>query len=49
MTTRTDLLDALSRIDLADATSGGVRDRVEEAAELIHQHIENTVIGHHSE
>src|SRR5699024_801991 len=40
---------ALSQIDLADTTRGGVRARVEEAAALIHQHIENTVTGHHSE
>jgi hypothetical protein len=39
----------LSQIDLADTTRGGVRARVEEAAALIHQHIENTVTGHHSE
>ena len=49
MTTPISLVDALSQIDLADTTRGGVRARVEEAAALIHQHIENTVIGHHSE
>lgn len=49
MTTPISLVDALSQIDLADTTRGGVRARVEEAAALIHQHIENTVTGHHSE
>ena len=47
MAARTELVDALSRIDLADTTRpGGIRARVEEAAELIHADIEAAHTGH---
>ncbi|MET9713360.1 hypothetical protein ACFW3Z_25620 [Nocardiopsis alba] len=45
--THTTLLDALADIDLADTTlPGGIRARVEEAAELIHQEVEVAHAGH---
>lgn len=40
-----ELVDALAAIDLADTRSGGVRARVEEAAELIHADIEAAHTG----
>ena len=46
MAARTELVDALSRIDLADTRSGGVRARVEEVAELIRADVEAAYTGH---
>lgn len=39
------ITDQLAGIDLADTTRGGIRARVEEAAELIHTDIEAAHTG----
>lgn len=46
MADRTEVVEQLARIDLADTRSGGIRARVEEAAELIHADIEAAHTGH---
>lgn len=47
MADRTEMVEQLARIDLADTTRpGGVRARVEEAADLIHHEIEAAHTGH---
>lgn len=46
MSDRTELVDALTEIDLADTTRpGGIRARVEEAADLIREHVETVYTG----
>jgi hypothetical protein len=42
---RSELVQALAHIDLADTTRGGIRARVEEAAELIHAEVEAASTG----
>lgn len=47
MGARTEVVEQLARIDLADTTRpGGIRARVEEAADLIHHEIEAAHTGH---
>ena len=41
----TELVEELARLDLADHP-GGIHGAVETAADLIHQHTENTHTGH---
>ncbi|MGX1748015.1 hypothetical protein [Brevundimonas sp. NPDC055320] len=46
MAARTEVVEQLARIDLADTRSGGIRARVEEAAALIRADIEAAHTGH---
>ena len=46
MAVRTEVVEQLARIDLADTTRpGGIRARVEEAADLIREHVETVYTG----
>ena len=38
----TSLVEELEAIDLADTTRGGIHGAIEQAADLIHRHIETT-------